>query len=233
MDRLMRFFSYVGFSLLLFLLATIPVFIIGAILESSGMAGAINIGPAYFIAVILYAIVFGILIKVYKRRIGKRRAAELDRVIWELHKKYTINVDTRLDLIEGERIVYGPTPCLIPDSHKRIFEVIVTNKRITIGIQPPKAIPGFESKFIFIMPIVFGEVNAWHKGIDQLPEVKSRLDFHLEYNYYPQQSRIRDISLGNDEIGDYVRVNWIPGSIVSIYHPHAKEIFEIFSSKMA
>jgi|GEM_PF-6193130 len=227
MNPTLKLFCYVGFLLPYLLLSIILGMVVaffGAILGFAD--SAIEALISYFLLVFAFILLFSILILIFKSMIGKKNAAQMDLEIWALHEKHSFHIDTKIDLVQGERVIFGCTPCITPDLRKRISEVIVTNRRIAIGVQPRYLELGFKSRWFFFMPIIFGQINSWHQDLEEIPKTESRLALP------PKNNTIRKISYGSDKIGDFITVNYIQDCVARLYHPNSKEICKIFSSKM-
>ncbi|MCX6777957.1 MAG: hypothetical protein NT157_03655 [Candidatus Micrarchaeota archaeon] len=145
---------------------------------------------------------------------------------WEARKEgallgLKLKVEPEFEKVEGERVLIPLCFCVI-----RMFglasmsyeprDVAVTNKRILIGF------------VAFGVRESFGDANLWHPSITNPPKVESK--YRAISLLLGRDLRIDSIILGKDR--ESVKIiafyKFLP-ALFEIYHPRAREIYEIFS----
>lgn len=177
-------------------------------------------GPmSFFEAVFISLLPFLAYLAFYWLILSKKSRKELQLYNYEWQKKhFETKIHPKFDLVKGEQIIFPMEKCHIIGKTATSYseyprEVIVTNKRILVGLR------------VFGLRVVFGKSNFWHKDAKDIPSVPTEI---LGGN-----AKIKKIEYGKDENGEYVNI--IPekysaiGARIKIYHPKAKKIFEIFS----
>lgn len=182
----------------------------------------VNFLPYLFVTIFVL-ILIAVLYTIFG--IGAKKKSEMLISAWEgLKKKNVVDVDTNFELAEGEKIIFPSTPILV----RRFLslgarDAIITNLRITIG--------GSVSYPIHIHEF-FGDWNLWHPQLVQIPKTQAKLGGMRDL--LGGTSKIYKITLVPDRDKDFswLKIKSKYGMTfisIRILHPHAKEIYEIFS----
>jgi hypothetical protein len=175
---------------------------------------------ASFSVFILYTLTYMFLVN-----IGDKNRGSLE--FWALMRRF-IKADDSFPLAPGERIVMPLTPCVIQmsDLSWMTRDVIVTNKRVLVG-------------FLFTPLLeIFGTRNYWFVG--DIPELESR--YPLINLLSGGDYSVSRIGAGSQNlVGDFLELFYgvsLPlgappwPSKVTIYHPRAKEIRDLFAKPL-
>lgn len=140
----------------------------------------------------------------------------------ERYKMFNYTFDPSFTLISQETIIFPATLCYVRTEQFLGFDefahhVAITNKRIALG-----------SAMIFpdCYDETLGQFNLWHSNIDF-----KKSNIRGTFDIIGQNTNIKNIEYGTDaQIGDYIKVKpkWFLPTTITIYHPNAKKIYELF-----
>ena len=168
-------------------------------------------------------LIIGILTYLYGRKKPQRKSL-VER--WEQMKKDMVNVKPEFEMVKGEKIIVPLSPAYIRSFGLATLkysarDLVVTNKRILIGFSN---VIGFKE--------TFGEMNFWHPETTEIPKVKSEMGFLNDP--LGGNTKINTIFLSKNGESVKIILYWGPlPFLFEIYHPQAKKIYEIFSTKNA
>jgi len=182
------------------------IFLPCAVVYGISTGNGIILAYLFFIPFSLFCLAIAHRLITFNFLRGGRTKAEILLAEWEKDKKYFRTIE-QSDLISGEKIIISTTGCYIErprlfQSNPHVQTITVTNQRIMYG----------------------GLVNLWHPKIQDVSE-KPIMTFP------GVNTKIRKISFGNNENGDYVEIVPDYGVLSSfrIYHAQARQIYELFS----